>query len=111
MTTPARLKRLCDLCGGLDDHPRHVFGVPTGFPGAVPSDEFIDKIPDGTPARAIAEVLDPGTLVRHMDCCAATGCDVCTAAEATHSGQLRGPELVAHIESGALDNLNAPKEG
>jgi hypothetical protein len=111
MTTPTagRHMRLCDVCGGLDDHPRHVTAVPPGFPGAVPTDSFLDGLPDGVPARAVAELMDPGTVVRHMDCCASRGCGVCTEAAKTHDGLL-GEGLLGHIQAGGLDHLNTVSE-
>lgn len=110
MTTPAaRVKRLCDVCGELDSDPKHVTGVPPGFPGAVPSDEFLDSLPDGTPPRAVAELMDPGTIIRHQHCCASRGCEICKQTEATHGG-LRGDELLAHIQDGGVDHLSDSKE-
>lgn len=105
MTTPARLPRLCDVCGQLDDHPRHVTAVPIGYDGAVPDDAFLDRLPDGAPARAIAELMDPSTLVRHLDCCAAAGCESCQQAEQVNGG-LRGAKLVAKIEGGSINHLS-----
>lgn len=106
-TTEVRKKRLCDVCGVLDDHPRHVLSVGPDFVGAVPSDDFIDSLPDGTPARAVAELMDPTTVVRHMDCCAANGCDVCPSVLAAAGGaHLKGDELVTALTSGDVDNLS-----
>lgn len=58
--------RQCDVCRGIDDHPRHV--QQTG-----------------------------GQLrIRHMDCCAAQGCEVCKTTEADNAGR-RGQELIDHL--------------
>lgn len=38
-----------------------------------------------------------GQVVRHLDCCAAQGCAVCTETEAATEGR-RGQELVDHLE-------------
>lgn len=107
MTTAAepRRLRLCDVCGGLDDHPRHVTGLPGGATGGAPDQAFLDALPDGCPAYAIAELLDPTTYVRHMDCCAAQGCSICKETEAVHGG-LRGDALLENILGGAVDHLS-----
>ena len=68
--------RGCDVCGQTDDHPRHVIGHP-----------------------------DHGGTVRHMDCCAASGCAVCQATEQRTAGA-RGGDLLAAIQGGALDGLD-----
>src|SRR5207245_2708194 len=96
--------RFCDVCGGLDDHPRHVIAVPPGTPEAIPSQEFLSGLGDA-PASATALLLHPQSLMRHHDCCAAQGCEVCQATEAVHGGA-RGDALWASIESGAADNVN-----
>lgn len=62
-----RPQRSCDLCGLIDDHPRHVL------------------------------VLEPGVAqVAHLDCCAANGCPVCQASEEANGGR-RGDELIAYL--------------
>lgn len=109
MTTPeARRLRLCDVCGQLDDHPRHVQGVPPGFPGAVPSDEFIANLAADVPPYAVVELTDPTTIVRHQDCCAAQGCLICKETEAANGGA-RGDALLASIQAGAVDHLSGSR--
>lgn len=95
--------RYCDLCGGLDDHPRHVQAVPVGTPGAAPSPEFLESLGDG-PAFATALLLTPTSLIRHLDCCAAAGCGTCVKTEAATRG-VRGKKLIDAIAAGALDNV------
>lgn len=104
-TGEQRHARLCDVCGQLDDDPKHVQGVPPNYPGAIPSDAFLDALPDNTPPRAVKELMDPGTVIRHQDCCAAQGCEVCKATETAHGGK-RGPDLLASILDGAVDHLS-----
>lgn len=66
--TEVRPVRSCDVCGQVDDHPRHIL-----------------------------QTLDGGTVtIRHMDCCAANGCEVCQATEEAN-GALRGQELIDHL--------------
>lgn len=85
--------RYCDVCGELDDHPRHVVSVPAGTPGAVPSQEFLDSLPPG-PVSAVAQLIAPTTVIRHLNCCADAGCQVCAITEEATAGA-RGSELVA----------------
>ena len=56
MATSDRPLRGCNLCGGYDDHPRHVQTV------------------DGRPFLA------------HIDCCAANGCETCAETEEATGG-------------------------
>jgi len=61
--------RSCDLCGGEDNHPRHVIAL-----------------------------ADGGTHTRHMDCCREAGCPDGTCDEVTKGAEkLRGDELVQHL--------------
>lgn len=94
--------RLCDVCGGLDDHPRHVQSIAKSEPDALPSPEFLDSLGTNVPASAIALLMNPRTRIRHHDCCAANGCVVCTRTEALNGGA-RGDELLAAIQGGSLD--------
>lgn len=86
--------RFCDVCGGLDNHPRHILTSKNG--NAVPSSEFLASLPDGASAAAIAQLMDPRTTIRHHDCCAAEGCADCTATEAENGGR-RGQKLIDHL--------------
>lgn len=98
-----RRLRLCDVCGGLDDHPRHVTGLPPGATEGTPSTEFLDSLASGAPVSAIAELMNPQTIVRHMDCCAANGCELCAATE-HDNGERRGQELIDHLDSVRASN-------
>ena len=73
-----RVLRVCDLCGGVDDHPRHVIAgtVDEAFPK--PSDDIIATVvaaaPDGEVGRLVGELIDTSSSDRHLDCCADAGC-------------------------------------
>lgn len=98
MTTPdQRVQRLCDVCFQVDDYPRHVTFV---LEGGVPSQEDLARIPDGTSATAIAEVLDPTTVVRHFSCCADRGCATCSE-QLKLAGTKSNAKLLAHIQNNA----------
>lgn len=57
----------CRICNQVDDHPKHLFALP-----------------------------GDAESTRHMDCCAAVGCDVC-ANQIKGVTQLRGAELRDHL--------------
>ncbi len=79
-----RVFRVCDLCGKVDDHPRHVLAGNTGddiITGPTPA--TIRAVMDATaqlklaPAdadRVLADLVDTSSSDRHVDCCAAAGC-------------------------------------
>jgi len=88
--------RVCDLCGGVDDHPRHVVAGVIG--DAHPVDESLRQaIADNIEDLRAAGKVDMATVLRlgrdfddttsqdrHLDCCAAAGCPSGTC----------GPQLV-----------------
>lgn len=106
--------RYCDVCAQLDDHPRHVIHVGPDHPSfskTNPGNELIDRLqrPEGASnaqvARAITEINRPGLLLRHLDCCAAQGCEVCKATE-KRTGGVRGQELLAALQDGATNDID-----
>lgn len=71
--------RGCDVCGGVDEQPRHVQECPRNTPGAVPDASIIrTALSNGADDAAIAALLDPTTIMRHFSCCALQGCQVCS---------------------------------
>jgi hypothetical protein len=98
-----RLLRVCDLCGGVDDHPRHVLAGGISAPTyAPPTEEIIARVIETSPPdqrnRLLRELMDLSSSDRHMDCCREAGCpdgscNVVTAG----AEQLRGDELLAHL--------------
>lgn len=107
-STTARPLRVCAACGQLDDHPRHQVAVAPDTAGTVPTAEFLDSVPDGTPATAIAGLMNPRIIERHIDCCAAAGCVSCQAEEAV-TGGIRGQALIDARTGGALADHVAPE--
>jgi hypothetical protein len=98
MTEPSRPLRVCDLCGGVDDHPRHSFGGPLAGVFPAPSDEMVSTVlaaaPEGDRGRLLRELMDTGSLELHKDCCRDRGCPTgqCDE-ELAEVGDLRGLEL------------------
>lgn len=110
-----RALRVCDLCGGVDDHPRHVIAgtIPrnpiTGESGEVPpglfpapTDEIIGKVA-GTAlpedlGRLMRDLMDTTSSDRHLDCCAAAGCPTgtCGPQIADAKGKT-GKALLGHL--------------
>jgi hypothetical protein len=72
--------RVCDLCGGVDDHPRHSLAgtVPGQAAWPEPSEDVVNQVLETAPAeqraRLMRDLMDTATTDRHLDCCAAAGC-------------------------------------
>lgn len=96
-----RPQRGCDVCRQVDDHPRHVLGVPPGYPGAEPTADVIDAlVAAGLDGRGLREQLDPTTVVRHLDCCASSGCyDGSCIQVLSAAGDKRREALSKHLEA------------
>lgn len=105
MTTSGRLARLCDVCGGYDDFPRHVISLAAPAAGSTPTAEFLMKLPKNVEEAALNEILDPTTYVRHMDCCVKAGCPdrSCQTALSAH-GNASGYELLTAIQAVSESN-------
>jgi len=78
--------RVCDVCGGVDEHPRHSF---TGvfedvWPVNESAKEAVDSALQALTAdgsltfseanKIMADFLDTTQTDRHIDCCAEVGC-------------------------------------
>jgi hypothetical protein len=96
-----RAVRVCDLCGGVDDHPRHVLagGDTDRYPA--PTAEIVRKVMRAAPAeqadRLLADLLDTGTTDRHMDCCRAAGCPT---GDCDQVPDVRGADLLDALTKG-----------
>ncbi|GAA2681744.1 hypothetical protein [Actinoplanes palleronii] len=97
-----RALRVCDLCGGIDDHPRHsLLGGDLGvFPKPEPA--IVLRVTQTAPAdqveRLLTELLDTGTTDRHLDCCREAGCPTGDCNRRTAGGEdLRGTDLLDHL--------------
>jgi hypothetical protein len=108
--------RVCDLCGQVDDHPRHVFAALPGTEFEAADQGLIDRlvaddsIPRAALVDAVASLRDTTVQIAHMDCCAASGrCDgSCQVALKAAGGN--GATLVQHLEAEAR-RLDEQREG
>jgi hypothetical protein len=100
--------RMCDACGQVDDHPRHVFGIgpddgnPTTAQVAEKARAAADEA--GGLARQLieAQISDTTTRMMHMDCCRDADCPDGTCDEVTRGAEdKRGDDLVKHIVGGS----------
>lgn len=102
--------RLCDSCGQVDDHPRHVYGTQEGESPTSP--EVAEKALSAAKtaedrSEILRQVMDTATTVKHMDCCAAEGCQICAEvlrASGVPEGTI-GAKLVKALTSGKVDGL------
>jgi hypothetical protein len=96
--------RICDECGGVDDHPRHVIKFAAGD-GVTPTSVAVKALsnaeaygPD-TVAAITAQVDDTTEVSYHMDCCRTRGCFDGSCGVVTEGAtELRGDELRSHIQ-------------
>ena len=101
-----RALHVCDLCGGVDDHPRHTLAG--GDQGAYdrPSPEIVSLVVERAPVdqrnRLVAELLDTGGSDRHLDCCREAGCPTGECDSRTDGAEdLRGADLLTHLTTEA----------
>jgi len=93
--------RVCDLCGAVDDHPRHVIaGTVDGT--FRPSDDALARVlaesPEDQRAELVRSLLDTTSSDRHLDCCRDAGCPdgSCDVRTAGAEG-LTGADLLDHL--------------
>lgn len=100
-----RAVRVCDLCGGVDDHPRHVIaGGADAF--ATPDPDLVQTVLDNAEAagvgdlkgRLVRDLMSTAAQDRHMDCCRAAGCPTgaCDAQTAGAEAKV-GKALLTHL--------------
>jgi hypothetical protein len=72
--------RSCDVCGGIDDHPRHCFdalnsGIEFTVNEAAVQAAYDKKGLDPRDlVRIVRDLEDVSYIERHMDCCREVGC-------------------------------------
>lgn len=96
-----RVLRVCDLCGGVDDHPRHVIAGTERDAFTRPPDEILNKVLDAAPAedraRLVNDLLDTTSSDRHLDCCAAAGCPSGTCGPQVAGAPGTGKKMLNHL--------------
>lgn len=100
----ARPMRICDACGQVDDHPRHVIAYAPGD-GVTPSEVAVKAVelagPLGVTDQVMRQITDTSTMMYHMDCCRMAGCPDGTCNEVTAGAEdLKGDKLVRHLTKG-----------
>lgn len=107
----ARPMRLCDSCGQVDDHPRHVFAT---APGDSPTTAEVASAAlrsvredEALHTEIMRQIQDTSTTVKHMDCCRADGCPdgACDQVLAGVAEGTIGTKLVKHLTSGKVDKI------
>lgn len=105
--------RVCDICGGVDDHPRHVIGLGPNDPAPAVDQAVIAKVignpdlSDEAKTAIVADLADTSLQLRHMDCCRDLGCPdgTCELIAETGARDLRGSKLHKHLTSGKVDSV------
>jgi hypothetical protein len=96
-----RVLRVCDLCGGVDDHPRHVIAGTDPANFEKPSDDIVNKVLDSAPrderGRLLADLMDTSSSDRHLDCCAAAGCPTGTCSPQVADAPGTGRKMLDHL--------------
>lgn len=99
-----RVLRVCDLCGGVDDHPRHVIAGNASEVYPAPSDEIVASVgaaaPQAEVGRLMRDLLDTSSRDHHIDCCAAAGCpDRTCDVQIEGAGSKTGKAMMTHLMS------------
>lgn len=92
--------RVCDSCGGVDDHPRHVVATEPGRGATRPevAEAALAAVPAAARADVVRQVNDTSTTMKHMDCCRADGCPDGSCHTLTRGAEdKRGADLLAHL--------------
>lgn len=103
-------KRVCDLCGGVDDHPRHVIAGTTADVFPTPTAAIIQRVitnaPEGHTDRLLDSLMDTASSDRHMDCCREAGCPDGSCEVMTRGAEAkRGRALRTHLEALTADDI------
>jgi hypothetical protein len=98
--------RVCDVCGGVDDHPRHTIAGEKGTAGpplrsSVAAVMGNESLTTEQKAAALEDLYDTSSQLRHMDCCRKVGCPSGTCDHVAELGGVdgvTGADLLAHLE-------------
>lgn len=93
--------RICDVCGEVDDLPRHVVAH---SPGEVPVNTDLvvtiasrDDLDPVVRESIVADIIDTSLELRHMHCCAGAGCPDGSCNALVASG-VSPDAMLAHIQ-------------
>lgn len=95
-----RPMRSCDVCGQIDDHPRHIFAAEGSGEVYAVNAKAVDAAyaKKGLGARDVVAIVrdleDTSSLTRHMDCCREAGCPT---GDCDNAPKKTGNELLAAI--------------
>ena len=94
--------RICDVCGGIDDHPRHVVAFAAGDAPAPNADALRAAVShkgltEDQRLAMVNDINDTTLQSRHMDCCRAAGCPT---GDCNSLPDVRGAELLKFIQKG-----------
>lgn len=96
-----RVLRVCDLCGGVDDHPRHVLAGNDEGSFPQPLEAILNRVMDAAPAadraRLVRDLVDTTSSDRHLDCCAADGCPTGTCGPQVAGAPGVGAQMLDHL--------------
>src|ERR1044072_8354764 len=104
--------RVCDICGKIDQSPRHRIAYAPG--DAPPADQaliaavFDSDLSSEIKAAAVQELTDTSIRSAHMDCCRDAGCfdGSCDEIHRSYDGEdKKDAELLDYLESGAVDSI------
>jgi hypothetical protein len=110
-----RALKVCDACGGVDDHPRHMILGPPDT-AVTPTADVVNAVFDNLARlkalpedrnRLLAELYDTAAIERHLDCCREAGCPIPAGEPGSCYDQTagaedkRGGELLEHLMSAA----------
>lgn len=101
--TETRPVRVCDSCGGVDDHPRHVYsqdGTTNGRTSPEVAKKALAAAGEEHFEAIYAQITDDTVTYKHMDCCRADGCPDGACDVVTKGAEdKKGMALVKHLTS------------
>ncbi len=92
---------VCDLCGGVDNHPRHVLAGGDAGTYPKPGEDILNRVLDAAPkehrARLVNDLVDTSSSRRHLDCCALAGCPTQTCGPQVKDAPGTGEAMLEHV--------------
>lgn len=102
-----RLLRVCDECGGVDDHPRLVIAGTDALDSPRPSEDVINAVLESAPVeergRLLADLMDRESVTLHHDCAALSGRGGDVSAQIAAAADGKTGKAVFALVTGAND--------